>query len=113
MFLIYGLQGPALLGNGPTTVEVQGRWIADCIAKMERNKIKSINAKPEAAKAWKDLIVEQTNRTLFPTVNSPYMRGRIPGKVKEPVCYAGGMGSYVTDIRRALDTMDGFEKVMA
>lgn len=31
MFHLYGPHGPTLLSNGPTTVEVQGRWITDVI----------------------------------------------------------------------------------
>jgi hypothetical protein len=113
MFHIYGVHGPTLLSNGPTSVELQGRWIADCIAKMERNKIKYINPKPEAVKAWKDHIVELNDRTLFPTTRSTYMGGSIPDKIQEPVCYSGGIPAYVLEIRKALDTLDGFEKVMA
>lgn len=113
MFHIYGVHGPTLLSNGPTTVEVQGRWIADCITKMEMNKIKYINPKPDAVKAWKEHIIELNNRTLFPTTRSTYMGGSIPGKIREPVCYAGGIPLYAVEIRTALDTMSGFDKVMA
>ncbi|KAI0542857.1 hypothetical protein GGR58DRAFT_509731 [Xylaria digitata] len=112
LFNIYGAHGPTLLANGPTCVEVQGRWIADCIAKMEANKIKYINPKPEAVKAWKDHILELMNISLFPTTRSTYMGGSIPGKIREPVCYAGGMYRYAKEARKALDTMDGFDKVM-
>ncbi|KAJ6145440.1 steroid monooxygenase protein [Penicillium chermesinum] len=111
MFHIYGVHGPTLLSNGPTTVEVQGRWIADIIQKMERNKIKYINPKPEAADKWKDHVVEINQQTLFPTTKSTYMGGSIPDKIFEPVCYAGGIPAYVREIRAALDSMDGFEVV--
>jgi cation diffusion facilitator CzcD-associated flavoprotein CzcO len=40
MFHLYGPHGPTLLSNGPSTVEFQGRWIVDCIRKMERQNIK-------------------------------------------------------------------------
>ncbi|KAI0525528.1 hypothetical protein F5B22DRAFT_633621 [Xylaria bambusicola] len=112
LFHIYGVHGPTLLSNGPTSVEVQGRWIADCIEKMERKKIKYINPKPDAVRTWKDHIVELNNRTLLPTTRSTYMGGSIPGKIKEPVCYTAGVGRYYTEIRNALDSMDGFDKVM-
>ena len=112
MFHIYGLHGPTLLSNGPTSVEIQGRWIADCIEKMERNRMKYINPKPEAVKAWKDHIVQLNDRSLFPTTQSTYMGGSIPGKVKEPVCYSAGVATYSKEIREALDSMEGFGKVM-
>lgn len=99
MFHIYGVHGPTLLTNGPTTVEVQGRWIVDLMQKMERNNIKYINAKPAAAEAWKSKIVKLTNLTLFPRTNSTYKGGCVPGKIYEPVCYAGGIPAYIRDIK--------------
>ncbi|KAI6362902.1 hypothetical protein MCOR25_006051 [Pyricularia grisea] len=111
MFHIYGPQGPTLLSNGPSTVEVQGRWIADMMDKMSRGGIRYVNPKPEAADAYKKKIVELNDRTLFPTTRSTYMGGSIPGKVYEPVCWAGGIPAYKQEIRAALDRMDGFEIV--
>ncbi|KAJ5678844.1 hypothetical protein N7462_007088 [Penicillium macrosclerotiorum] len=111
MFHIYGAHGPTLLCNGPTAVEVQGRWIADCLQKIESNNIKYINPKPEAADRWKNHIIEINNKTLFPTTKSTYMGGSIPEKVFEPVCYPGGVPAYVEEIREALDSMEGFEIV--
>ncbi|KAH9997688.1 FAD/NAD(P)-binding domain-containing protein [Xylariaceae sp. FL0662B] len=113
MFHIYGVHGPTLLSNGPTTVEVQGRWITDCINKMETNGIKYINPKRDAVEAWKKHVVELNDRSLFPTTRSTYMGGSIPDKIYEPVCYPGGIPEYVKEIRKALDRMDGFEVVAA
>lgn len=114
MFHIYGPHGPTLLSNGPTTVAVQGRWIADTIAKIEANGIKYINPKKEAAAEWKRHIVELNDKSLFPTTRSTYMGGSIPGKVYEPVCYSGGIPAYAIEIRKALDDWEkGFEIVKA
>ena len=111
MFHIYGVHGPTLLSNGPTTVEVQGRWIADFIQKMEQDKIKYINPKPDAADRWKDHVVEINQTSLFPTTKSTYMGGSIPDKVFEPVCYPGGIPDYAREIRAALDSLEGFDVV--
>lgn len=113
MFHLYGAHAPTLFSNGPSTIEVQGRWIADCIRKMEMSDIQYINPKPEAAKEWKDQLVNLNNSTLFPTTRSTYMGGSIPGKVFEPVCYVGGIPAYATEIRQALDSMAGFDIVKA
>ncbi|KAI1173983.1 hypothetical protein F4777DRAFT_414431 [Nemania sp. FL0916] len=113
MFHMYGAHGPTLLAVGPVGAEVQGRWIADCIRKMEANNIKTINPKPEAVKTWKDRILELTNMTLLPTARSTYMGGSMPDKVVEPVCYTGGLPGYIKETRAALDSMEGFETVMA
>ncbi|KAH7120249.1 hypothetical protein B0J13DRAFT_457131 [Dactylonectria estremocensis] len=111
MFHIYGPHGPTLLSNGPTTVEVQGRWISDCIEKMSMNGIRYINPKREASDAWKKQIVDINNTMLFPTTKSTYMGGSIPGKAFEPVCFPGGIPEYVIQLRKALDQLDGFEVV--
>jgi cation diffusion facilitator CzcD-associated flavoprotein CzcO len=111
MFHIYGPHGPTLLSNGPTTVELQGRWIADAIEKMRLNDIKYINPKGEAAETWKKQIVDINNTMLFPTTRSTYMGGSIPGKVYEPVCFPGGIPEYAIQIRKALDDLNGFDVV--
>lgn len=113
MFHMYGVHGPTLLSNGPSTVEVQGRWIADFIDKISRNSIKYVNPKSEAVEEWKKHILELNDRTLFPTTRSTYMGGSIPGKKYEPVCYAGGIPAYKAEIRKALDSLQGFEVVKA
>ncbi|KAJ6109267.1 hypothetical protein N7486_001501 [Penicillium sp. IBT 16267x] len=114
MFHIYGPHGPTLLSNGPTSVAVQGRWIADAIAKIEANGIKYINPKVEAADKWKKHVIDLNDRTLFPTTRSTYMGGSIPGKVYEPVCYSGGIPAYAIEIRKALDRLEeGFDVVKA
>ena len=70
MFHLYGPQGPTLLSNGPTTIEVQGRWITDVIKSCERNGIKYIDPKDEAVKQWKQRINDLSNATLLPTTKS-------------------------------------------
>lgn len=112
MFHIYGPHGPTLLSNGPTSVAVQGRWIADTIGKIEANGVKYINPKMEATDKWKKHVVELNDRTLFPTTRSTYMGGSIPGKAYEPVCYSGGIPAYAVEIRNALDNWEeGFDVV--
>ncbi|KAL2836809.1 hypothetical protein BJX68DRAFT_273365 [Aspergillus pseudodeflectus] len=112
MFHLYGAHGPTLLSNGPTSVAVQGRWIADAISKIEAHGVKYINPKPEASEKWKKRVIELNDKTLFPTTRSTYMGGGIPGKVVEPVCYAGGLPTYAKEIRKALDEWEvGFDIV--
>ena len=113
MFHLYGPHGPTLLSNGPSTVEVQGRWIADCIKKATRQGLKYINPTQEATQEWKKRINALSDATLFPTTRSTYMGGSIPGKAYEQVNYAGGIPNYVVEIRDALDTWRGFETVKA
>jgi cation diffusion facilitator CzcD-associated flavoprotein CzcO len=111
MFHLYGPHGPTLLSNGPTSVEVQGRWIVDAIKQVERQGLKYINATDEASKQWKVHINELSDKTLFPTTKSTYMGGSMPGKVFEQVNYAGGLPAYADEIRAVLPSFEGFEKV--
>ncbi|KAG8169097.1 hypothetical protein KVR01_001846 [Diaporthe batatas] len=111
MFHMYGPHGPTLLSNGPATVEVQGRWIADAIVKMKREGVKYINATKDATKAWKKHINELSDATLLPTTRSTYMGGSVPGKAFEQVNYAGGIPAYRVEIREALPDWKGFEVV--
>ncbi|POS72229.1 HK97 family phage prohead protease [Diaporthe helianthi] len=111
MFHMYGPHGPTLLSNGPATIEVQGRWIADAIVKMKREGVKYINATKDATKAWKKHINELSDATLLPTTRSTYMGGSVPGKAFEQVNYAGGIPAYRVEIREALPDWKGFEVV--
>jgi len=113
MFHLYGPQGPTLLSNGPTTIEVQGRWITDVIKSCERNGIKYINPTDEASKEWKKKINHLSDISLFPTTKSTYMGGSKPDKAFEQTNYAGGLHNYGEEIRRVLPAFDGFHVVKA
>jgi len=111
MFHLYGPHGPTLLSNGPSTIEVQGRWIADTIVKAEREGLKYINPTTEATKDWKKQINHLSDISLFPTTKSTYMGGSLPGKAFEQVNYAGGIPAYAVEIRNALSGWKGFTTV--
>ena len=82
---MYGPHGPTLLSNGPSSVEIQGRWIKDAIKLANRQGLKYIHPTEEATKAWKQRIQELGDATLFPTTRSTYMGGTVPGKKVEMV----------------------------
>lgn len=113
MFHLYGPHGPTLLSNGPTSVEIQGRWIADAIKYAERQGFKYINPTKEAANKWKKRVNELSDISLFPTTKSTYMGGSMPDKVFEQVNYAGGEYDYAQEIRATLPKFTGFELVAA
>ena len=75
MFHMYGPHGPTLLSNGPSSVEIQTRWVRDAILKTNRLGLKYINPTQEASDAWKKRIEELAAPTLFPTTRSTYMGG--------------------------------------
>ena len=111
MFHLYGPHGPTLLSNGPSSVEVQGRWIRDAIKLIDREGYKYVNPTKEASDKWKAHINELSDLTLLPTTRSTYMGGSVPGKAFEQVNYAGGIPAYVKEIRAVLPAFTGFEVV--
>jgi cation diffusion facilitator CzcD-associated flavoprotein CzcO len=113
MFHCYGPHGPTLLSNGPSSVEIQGRWIRDAINLINRQGLKYVDPTPEASKDWKQRINDLSNATLLPTTRSTYMGGSVPGKAFEQVNYAGGVGQYRDEIRAKLTGWSGFKTVAA
>ncbi|KAI9739883.1 MAG: hypothetical protein M1818_004939 [Claussenomyces sp. TS43310] len=113
MFHLYGPHGPTLLSNGPSSVEIQGRWIVDAIRQAEKESLKYIDPTPEASAEWKKRINDLSNATLFPTTRSTYMGGSVPGKAFEQVNYTGGIPAYHDEIRAALPGFKGFKTVKA
>ncbi|KUJ16448.1 cyclohexanone monooxygenase [Mollisia scopiformis] len=111
LFHLYGPHGPTLLSNGPSSLEIQARWIRDAIVLIDRQGLKSIEATPEAMKEWKQRINDISNATLMPTTKSTYMGGTVPGKAFEQVNYAGGVGQYREEIRKVLDDWKGFKTI--
>ena len=75
MFHLYGPHGPTLLSNGPSSVEIQSRWIRDAIKKIHNQGLKYINPTQEASDQWKERINALAAPTLFPTTRSTYMGG--------------------------------------
>ncbi|EXJ88906.1 hypothetical protein A1O3_01970 [Capronia epimyces CBS 606.96] len=73
MFHLYGPHGPTLLSNGPSSVDVQGRWIVDAIKQIDRQGLEYINPAAEASKEWKKRINELSDKSLSPTTKSTYM----------------------------------------
>lgn len=113
LFHLYGPHGPTLLSNGPTSVEMQGRWIVDCIKQIRSQNLKYIDPKKEASLRWKQRINELSDASLFPTTKSTYMGGSMEGKAFEMTCYAGGIPQYVKEIRSVLPELTGFRVVKA
>jgi cation diffusion facilitator CzcD-associated flavoprotein CzcO len=113
LFHLYGPQAPTLLSNGPSTVEIQARWIRDAIKLINAQGLKYVNPTPEAQDAWKQRINDLAAPTLFPTTKSTYMGGTVPGKAFEMTCYAGGVDKFGPEIRGALSGWKGFEVVAA
>ena len=108
MFFLYGAQGPTAFSNGPTCVEVQGDWIVDAIATLQKQGAKTIEATKDAETGWHQLVTELNDKTLFPGTDSWYMGANIPGKPREQLNFPGGFPRYEKECRGALDGWKGF-----
>ena len=91
MFFLYAAQAPTAFSNGPTTVEVQGDYIAAIIKNMRDQGIKYVDPTFEAMDEWRKLVTELNDETLFPGTSSWYNGANIPGKPREQLNFLGGL----------------------
>ncbi|KAK1227204.1 hypothetical protein PQX77_009838 [Marasmius sp. AFHP31] len=95
MFFTYGPQAPTALSNGPSCVEPQSEWIAECIHYMEQNKLTRIEATREAQEAWRDMSLGIQDKTLLGKARGWWNGANIPGKAVETLSFPGGMPFYL------------------
>ena len=94
MFMITGPGSPSVLSNMIVSIEQHVDWVADAIAHLERNGLRTMEATVEAQDAWVDHVNQVAAATLYPTANSWYMGANVPGKPRVFMPYAGGVGAY-------------------
>jgi hypothetical protein len=95
LFTITGPQSPSVLANMPLAIEQHVEWIADCIAHMREQGLRSIEPRPEAADRWAEQVDAAANATLLPlATHSWYFGANVPGKPRVFMPYAGGMARY-------------------
>ncbi|KAK5059659.1 hypothetical protein LTR69_006248 [Exophiala sideris] len=98
MFFTYGPQAPTAFCNGPTCAELQGEWIVNVLNHMREKGSKSIDAEEQAESEWTKGVSAIANASLLPTAKSWYMADNIPGKVRQPLIYLGGVPTYYKTI---------------
>ncbi|XP_021953617.1 baeyer-Villiger monooxygenase [Folsomia candida] len=94
LWYMYGPQAPTPLGNGPTIIEIQGEWLVELMVRMRDEKRKVVDAKKESEESWTKEVWDVWEASLFPGADSWYQGANIPGKTREPLCYAGGYPRY-------------------
>lgn len=62
----------------------------------------------EAEEAWKQVVVQLNDRTLFPQTDSWYMGAGTPGKLREQLNYIRGLHAYSKECRETLLDRKGF-----
>lgn len=113
LFMVYSPQAPTSLSNGPPIIEIQIDWIASAISQMRAQGVKYIDARSEAAEAWREDIQVMNAKTLYPETDSWYMGANVPGKPREQLIYLAGVDTYAKVTAEALDGWKGFDVVMA
>jgi len=95
LFTMTGPGSPSVLCNMPVAIEQHADWIADCIAHMRAEGLRTIETTDEAAEAWGRHVDAVANATLLPkATHSWYLGANVPGKPRVFMPYAGGMVRY-------------------
>ncbi|MEZ5557771.1 MAG: NAD(P)/FAD-dependent oxidoreductase [Pseudomonadales bacterium] len=89
LLILYGPQSPTSFWNGPTSAEVQGDWLVDCLRYLRDRRARRIEATEAAADAWCVHMEELANHTLLPQADSWYMGANIPGKKRQLLNHLG------------------------
>lgn len=103
MFFLYGPQAPTAFSNGPTTVQVQAKWLDKVFHQILENKIERFDASPEWEADWTRQVHEEWDKRLFKLAKSWYQGSNIPGKRIEPLNYVGGMPMYIKALDKSLE----------
>ncbi|KAJ5847981.1 hypothetical protein N7455_011938 [Penicillium solitum] len=102
MFFTYGPQAPTALCNGPTCAEYQGDFIVGMMNYMREQGLKRVEPGVQAEQAWGEDVRKFAYSSLLPETNSWYMGTNIPGKVREPLIYLGGVPNYYGGLNKCL-----------
>ncbi|KAF9871133.1 cyclopentanone 1, 2-monooxygenase [Colletotrichum karsti] len=110
MFMIYGPQAPTALTNAPPFIEQQVEFIAEFMAKLRKEGVKSIEPRQSATEQWKELIMAMNDATLFVKNDSSwYLGANIPGKPREQLNYLGGIPPYIKACREGTSDWTKFD----
>ena len=89
MLILYGPQSPTAFWNGPTSAEVQGDWVVDCLNYLRDNGFARMEATNAAAEAWSQHMQDVADGSLLPMADSWYMGANIPGKRRQLLFHLG------------------------
>ncbi|HWH97651.1 MAG TPA: alpha/beta hydrolase fold domain-containing protein [Pseudolysinimonas sp.] len=94
-FTIVGPQSPSVLSNFPISIEEHINWVSDTITAVREQGARSIEAHPDSAELWTEMVRGVAEGTLFPQAKSSwYMGANIPGKPRRVLLFLGGIPLY-------------------
>ncbi|KAF9068544.1 hypothetical protein BDP27DRAFT_1326899 [Rhodocollybia butyracea] len=79
MFFVYGPQAPTAYVNGPSLIEVQCDWVAECIRYMKDNDFLAIYPTHKAEAEWRSTIMDLGSSFAKTVKSSWYFGSNIPG----------------------------------
>jgi cation diffusion facilitator CzcD-associated flavoprotein CzcO len=95
LLFVYGPHSPNAFANGPTAAELQGEWVAKMLDHVRQHNWARFEARVAAEEAWRAKVLEAVDGTLIPRADSWWVGANIPGKRREILSYAGGLGTYM------------------
>ncbi|MDQ4421576.1 NAD(P)/FAD-dependent oxidoreductase [Sphingobium sp. DEHP117] len=93
-FILTGPGSPGVLSNVVVMIEMHCEWTAECIDWMERNNVRTIDARQEDQDAWMDDIHSMAEGTLVMKEDNWYTGSNIAGKKRGMMFYMAGLGTY-------------------
>lgn len=95
MFIMAGPQTPSVFSNMVNSAEQHGEWVSQCIGRLERDGVTSIEATREAEDAWVDHVNGAAAGTLYMRSRHSWFWGaNTPGKARVFTPYVGGVARY-------------------
>jgi hypothetical protein len=91
----YSPQSPGGWCNGPACAQYPGEWIADLLSYMREHGQTRINAAKEAEVKWSEQVKAIATHTVLPQAQSWQFGCNVPGAVREPLFFLGGVGPYL------------------
>ena len=93
-FTITGPGSPSVLSNMMVSIEQHVDWVTDCLARLRRDGLTTIEPTDTAEAGWVQHGNDCANITLFPSADSWYMGANVPGKPRVFLPYVGGVDAY-------------------
>ncbi len=96
LFIVQAPGSPSAATNFVAALEQHVEWIGDCIGHLRAHGYRTIEALPDAQRAWIDHTTELVAPTVLvhPSCNSWYNGGNVPGKKRMYMGYTAGIPEY-------------------
>ncbi len=94
LFVVTGPGSPSVLGNVVASIEQHVEWIVGCLRHLRDIGAATVEATTEGEESWSREAAEAASKTLMARAASWYTGANIPGKARQLLPYAGGVGRF-------------------